>query len=88
MCSSATFVRSTTFASIVFVASCRPPSPASIAAALTPRAAKSAKAAAVTASNCVAPTASAAGRTRSIARAKPSRSVCSRSCQPETCGEV
>ena len=61
VCSRPTFVSSTTRASIVFVASWRPPSPASIAATVAPRAAKSANAAAVTASNWVAPTASASG---------------------------
>ena len=52
---------------MTFVASSRPPSPASIAATFTPLAAKSANAAAVRISNCVAPSSSAAGRTRSIA---------------------
>ena len=83
-----TFVRRTTGASMTFVASSRPPRPASIAAASTPCAANSASAAAVSASNCVAPMRSAAARTRPTARSKPSASVSSRSSQPETCGDV
>src|SRR5437016_9368726 len=59
-----------------------------MAAVFTPLAAKSANAAAVRISNCVAPSSAAAGRTRSIARSKPTGSVCRRSCQPDTCGEV
>ena len=88
MCSSPTFVRRTTGASTTFVASSLPPRPASIAAASTPCAANSASAAAVSASNCVAPTRSAAARTRPTARSKPSASVSSRSSQPDTCGDV
>ena len=54
-----------------------------------PRARRSrANAAAVSVSNCVAPTASAAARTRATARSNESASVSSRSCQPLTCGDV
>ena len=70
MCSRPTFVSRTTGASTTFVASSRPPSPASTTAASTLRSAKCANAAAVSVSNCVAPTASAAVRTRATARSK------------------
>ena len=48
----------------------------------------SASAAAVSASNCVAPSDSAAGRMRATARSNVCGSVSRRSCQPLTCGEV
>ena len=65
-----TFVSTTTRVSRTFVASCRPPSPASTTATSTPAAANSASAAAVNVSNCVAPRRSANGRTRPIACSK------------------
>ncbi len=73
VCSRPTFVSRTTRASTTFVASWRPPSPASTTAASTPCAAKSANAAAVSVSNCVAPTASASARTRSTAASEAGR---------------
>ena len=57
MCSSATFVSTTTRAARTFVASSRPPSPASTTATSTRCSANSARAAAVITSNCVAPAA-------------------------------
>jgi hypothetical protein len=81
-------VSTTTGARSTFVASRRPPRPASITAASTSAAANSASAAAVSASNCVAPSRSAAGRTRAIARSNPAGSASNRSCQPTTCGDV
>ena len=64
VCSSPTFVSRTTRASTTLVASRRPPRPASRTATSTPRSAKSSSAAPVRISNCVAPTSSAAARTR------------------------
>ena len=70
MCSSETFVSTTTrVASSTFVASCRPPSPASTAAASTSAARNATKAAAVSTSNCVA--SNALGRRPHRARAAP-----------------
>ena len=66
----------TTAASTTFVASSRPPRPASTTATSTPRAAKSASAAAVRTSNCVAPQQLRVGtHARSTARSKPASSV-------------
>ena len=88
VCSSPTFVSTTTGARRTFVASSRPPSPASTTATSTPAPRTRTSAAAVSASNWVAPRRSAAGRTRATARSNPAASVSSRSCQPDTCGEV
>src|SRR5581483_6888316 len=87
MWSSATFVRQTTRVRRTFVASWRPPSPASTTAASTPAAANSASAAAVRISNCVA--SAATGRTRATARSKSASAPPTRmrSLQPRTCGE-
>ena len=84
VCSRSTFVRTTTGARRTFVASRRPPSPASTTATSTPAAANSASAAAVSTSNCVAPSASAAGRTRASAASRSTGSpfTCMRSAQP------
>ncbi len=73
-----------------FVASSRPPSPASTTATSTSRAANSANAAAQSVSNCVASCASASGRTRSIAASKSaaSPSTVIRSAHVRTCGET
>ena len=89
MWSSATLVRTTTRVSRTFVASCRPPSPASTTATSTSAAAKASSAAAVTASNWVAPSDSAAGRTAATAASKSASSPPTRirSLQPRTCGE-
>src|SRR5947207_1043693 len=83
-------MRTTTRASRTLVASNRPPRPASTTATSTPAAANSESAAAVSVSNCVAPTRSAAARTRPIAASKPASSPPTwiRSLQPETCGDV
>ena len=72
-----------------FVASWRPPRPASTTATSTSAAANSASAAAVTISNCVAPTASAAERTRATAPSKSASAPFTRmrSLQPTTCGD-
>ena len=70
VCSSATFVSRTTSAPTTFVASRRPPSPASTTATSMPCSANSTSAAAVSASNCVAPSASASGRMRPTASSK------------------
>src|SRR6188508_915064 len=90
VCSSDTFVRTTTrVPSSTFVASCRPPSPASTAAASTPPARKATKAAAVSASNWVASRRSAAGRTLASAasRSASAPSTRIRSAHDLTCGE-
>ena len=67
VCSSATFVSTTTRAIEDVRRVVRPPSPASTTATSTPAAANSASAAAVSTSNCVAPTARRAARTRPTA---------------------
>src|SRR5207302_3318023 len=81
-------VSRTTRASITFVASRRPPRPASTTATSTCCSRNSASAAAVRTSNCVAP--SAPGRTRSTAVSKPASlpATWMRSLQPLTCGDV
>ena len=73
-----------------FVASSRPPSPASTTATSTPASANAASAAAVTISNCVAPSRSAAARTRATAASKSASAPFTRmrSLQPATCGEI
>ena len=88
VCSSATFVSWTTSAPTMFVASSRPPRPASTTATCTSVSANSSMAAAVSTSNCVAPSSTDGSRTRATARSKVAESQSSRSCQPATCGEV
>ncbi len=90
VCSSPTFVRSTTLVRSTLVASYRPPSPASTTATSTPASANAASAAAVTASNCVAPSRSAGERTRATVSSKSVSEPFSRmrSRQLATCGEM
>ena len=89
VCSSPTFVSRTTRERTTFVASCRPPSPASTTATSTRASANASKAAAVIVSNCVAPTRSAAGRMRASAagRSAGRPSILIRSLHDRTCGE-
>ena len=86
---SATFVSRTTRERTTFVASCRPPTPASTTATSTRACANESKAAAVIDSNCVAPTRSAAGRMRASAagRSAAMPSILIRSLHDRTCGE-
>ena len=90
VCSSDTFVRSTTRERRTFVASCRPPRPASTTAASTAASAKAASAAAVIVSNCVAPVRSASARTRASAtsRSTSSPAMVIRSDHERTWGET
>ena len=80
----------TTWLRRTFVASCRPPSPASTTATSTSRTANSANAAAQTVSNWVASCASASGRTRATAASKSAScpSTVIRSAHERTCGET
>jgi hypothetical protein len=90
VCSSPTFVSRTTRVRSTFVASYRPPSPASTTATSTPASAKEARAAAVTISNWVACRRSAVGRTSATASSKSASAPFSRirSPQPAMCGEM
>ena len=90
VCSSETFVRSTTRVSTTFVASSLPPSPASTTAASTSASANAASAAAVTVSNWVASRRSATDRTSPTACSKSASAPFTRirSLQPRTCGEI
>src|SRR3954471_4440688 len=87
MWSSATLVSTTTRVRSTFVASWRPPSPASTTATSTSACANSVSAAAVRISNCAASPAS--GRMRATARSKSASSPFTRmrSLQVRTCGE-
>src|SRR4051794_5613482 len=87
MWSRATFVRTTTRADSTFVASCRPPRPASTTATSTSACAKAVSAAAVRISNCVA--SPAYGRTRATDSSKSASAPFTRmrSLQSRTCGE-
>ena len=90
MWSSATLVSTTTLVRRTFVASCRPPSPASTTATSTSASANASRAAAVRASNWVAPRAVARGLTPATARSKSASSPPTRmrSLQPRTCGDT
>src|SRR5919106_4583623 len=90
VCSRATFVRRTTRVRRTFVASRRPPRPASTTATSTSATANAESAAAVTVSNCVASSRSAAGRTRPTASSNSASSPFTRirSLQLTTCGEI
>ena len=89
VCSSETFVSTTTrVASRTFVASWRPPRPASIAAASTPAVRKATSAAAVSDSNCVAARRSAAERTAPSAALEVGLPRRRRGCAPPTSGRA
>jgi hypothetical protein len=90
VCSRPTLVSRTTCERRTFVASRRPPRPASTTATSISRAANSANAAAIRVSNCVASCDSASGRTRSIAASKSASapSTVIRSAHERTCGET
>ena len=88
VCSSPTFVSTTTGAR-EHVRRVEPPAEACLDHRSVDALANSASAAAVSTSNCVAPSALGRRRERARPRARsPSGSVSSRSCQPDTCGLV
>jgi hypothetical protein len=86
MWSSATLVRTTTRVWRTFVASCRPPSPASTTPTSTPASAKATRAAAVSTSNWVAESDSAGRltRVRAVSRSISTPSSRIRSCHETT----